>query len=239
MGTLLAAAYSISRMEEWKRKAHMATHQFIFELRLVATGLSLNDDEQLCRLIDAFGEDTTVAGGPEAGELSLLLDAEDPLTAALEAIAALRRVAPEVQVRRVDEDLVAIPDITVRIGRTRENVRQMADGTRGPGSFPPPVGIVGDAIRVWRWADIEPWLREHARYDFPTRPLPVTVLDTLNACLSNPSWRLVTSSAGSWEGHLDVSSPLPLRVTQGKALAVPRAGWSPVEVPSGGGDVAA
>ena len=217
----------------------MATHLFIFELRLVATGLSLDNDEQLCRLIDAFGEDTTVAGSPEVGELSLLLDAGDPLTAALDAIAELRRVAPEIQVRRVDEDLVAIPDITVRIGRTRENVRQLADGTRGPGSFPPPVGIVGDAIRVWRWADVEPWLRGHARYDFPTRPLPTTVLDTLNACLSNPSWRLVTSSAGTWEGRLDVSSPLPLRITRGKALAVPRAGWAAVDAPSDGGDVAA
>ena len=62
-----------------------------------------------------------------------------------------KAVPPAVPVR-VDQDLVSVSDIAKRIGRTRESVRLLVDGKRGPGSFPAPVGVVGDGTRVWPWS---------------------------------------------------------------------------------------
>ena len=59
----------------------------------------------------------------------------------------------------------------------------VADGKRGPGNFPAPRGVVGDAVRVWRWADVDAWLRHNAGYNFPTIPVPSWAIDTINASL--------------------------------------------------------
>jgi hypothetical protein len=49
---------------------------------------------------------------------------------------------------RVDQDLVSVSDLAQRGGRTREPVRLLVDGKRGPGSFPASLGVVGDGIRI-------------------------------------------------------------------------------------------
>ncbi|MGA3220011.1 MAG: hypothetical protein ABSE77_13190 [Acidimicrobiales bacterium] len=58
---------------------------------------------------------------------------------------------------RVDQDLVSVSDIARRVGRTRESVRLLVDGKRGPGRFPPPIGVVGDGTRVWPWSVVLEW----------------------------------------------------------------------------------
>jgi DNA-binding IclR family transcriptional regulator len=52
---------------------------------------------------------------------------------------------------RIDQDLVSVSDIARRVSRTRESVRLLIDGKRGPGGFPAPLGTVGDGIRIWPW----------------------------------------------------------------------------------------
>jgi hypothetical protein len=59
---------------------------------------------------------------------------------------------PAAVLLRVDQNLVSVSDIAQRIGRTRESVQLLVDGKRGPGRFPPPIGVVGDGIRVWPWS---------------------------------------------------------------------------------------
>ena len=47
---------------------------------------------------------------------------------------------PGVTVARIaDAGLVSMADIAARTGRTREGVRLLTAGARGPGGFPPPV----------------------------------------------------------------------------------------------------
>ena len=48
-------------------------------------------------------------------------------------------------------------DIAVRIGRTREGVRLLITGARGPGGFPPPVTDPRSRYRLWRWSDVARW----------------------------------------------------------------------------------
>lgn len=53
-------------------------------------------------------------------------------------------------------DLVDLPEIAVRVGRTRESVRLLAAGRRGPGGFP----SMRDGF--YSWAAVRTWF---ARYD--------------------------------------------------------------------------
>ncbi|CQD16721.1 hypothetical protein BN970_03571 [Mycolicibacterium conceptionense] len=58
----------------------------------------------------------------------------------------------------LDLDLVNTTDIADRSGRTRQTVRQYAEGVRGPGGFPAPLGAPG-GVRVWDWGSVNEWLR--------------------------------------------------------------------------------
>ncbi|MGA2035175.1 MAG: hypothetical protein ABSG68_23255 [Thermoguttaceae bacterium] len=66
------------------------------------------------------------------------------------------------KVARVEpDDLVNAAEIARRLKRTRESVRQLVAGTRGPGGFPPPVSSVTGSSPLWRWAEVARWITEH------------------------------------------------------------------------------
>jgi hypothetical protein len=48
--------------------------------------------------------------------------------------------------------------IAERTDRTRESVRLLISGDRGPGGFPAPLAWVDAKTRLWRWSDVERWL---------------------------------------------------------------------------------
>lgn len=97
--------------------------------------------------IDGFGSvgNLVAAASPEEAVFALVADLED--------------LDPGAVVVRLDQDLVSISDIAARVDRSRESIRLLVDGKRGPGNFPRWVGIVGDAIRVWPWATVAEWLQ--------------------------------------------------------------------------------
>jgi predicted DNA-binding transcriptional regulator AlpA len=64
----------------------------------------------------------------------------------------------DVQIIRVDQDLVDIPEIARRTSRSRQNIQQLVTGTRGSKDFPDPLGVLGEK-RVWDWASVNEWLR--------------------------------------------------------------------------------
>ncbi|MBA2350146.1 MAG: hypothetical protein H0V81_17875 [Solirubrobacterales bacterium] len=77
--------------------------------------------------------------------------------AVLSAISDLESV-PSLQVRHVEpDDLVTIGEIADRLGRTRESVRLLVTGQRGPGSFPPPAARTTTRNRLWHWTDVQHW----------------------------------------------------------------------------------
>lgn len=71
---------------------------------------------------------------------------------------AIESAVPEVRVIRVEpEDLVTAADIADRTGRTRESVRLLIAGKRGPGGFPPPISHLRSRGRIWKWTDVARW----------------------------------------------------------------------------------
>jgi hypothetical protein len=65
------------------------------------------------------------------------------------------------RVLRVEpEDLVSASVIAERTGRSRESVRLLAEGKRGPGGFPLPISWVDARTRLWHWSDVANWFAE-------------------------------------------------------------------------------
>ena len=86
--------------------------------------------------------------------------AREASTLGLAVISAIANVesVPGLRVRRVEpDDLVTIPEIAERLGRTPESIRLLANGERGGGTFPAPVSHLRTRSRLWRWSDIVGW----------------------------------------------------------------------------------
>ncbi len=81
-----------------------------------------------------------------------LVHAMNSAIAAIESVSGLRvaRIEPD--------DLVSASEIAQRLGRTRESVRLLIAGERGPGNFPPPVSHLHSKHRLWRWSDVAAWV---------------------------------------------------------------------------------
>lgn len=61
------------------------------------------------------------------------------------------------------EPLVSAAEIAQLTRRSREGIRLLVEGRRGPGGFPPPVHTVGERFRLWRWPDVERWFANYER----------------------------------------------------------------------------
>lgn len=161
-----------------------------FEFRFVVAGLDFDDEASLDLLHRDLGGDVSVSSTTtDLVEVVVTTPGDDALVAVNSAIARVGSLLEHVDVLRLDQELVGISDIAQLTGRTREAIRLYADGKRGAGHFPAPMGVVGDSVRVWRWADVDAWLREHAGYDFPTTPVPSWVIDRVNVALSASATR--------------------------------------------------
>ena len=109
------------------------------------------------------------------------------------------RAVPAAVPLRVDQDLVSVSDIAQRVGRTRESVRLLVDAKRGPGRFPPPIGVVGDGTRVWPWAVVLEWFDKVLGVDLGEKavpPLTAAVLDVSFATRTSPG--LATALGRGW-----------------------------------------
>ena len=72
-------------------------------------------------------------------------------------------------------------DIARRVGRTRESVRLLVDGKRGPGGFPAPLGVVGEGIRVWPWSVVLEWFDKVLGVDLGENGVPPDAASVLDA----------------------------------------------------------
>lgn len=110
--------------------------------------------------------------------------ADDDHAAALRLIDLIHAALPQAIPVRLDQDLVSITDIAERSGRTRESVRLFVEAKRGPGYFPPPIGIVGNAIRVWPWNSVLDWFREALGEELDERGVSPETAATIDAYLA-------------------------------------------------------
>lgn len=138
-----------------------------FTVGLVVDDLTL-DDATLDRLFDAL---PGVVPAHVAGLTTVAapVDAATGLAAAHQLADELRRVFPDIVIRRVEQDFVSIPDIAERTGRSRESIRLLVEGKRGPGEFPTPAGVIGSGIRFWAWAAVLDWFSDRLGDDLGER----------------------------------------------------------------------
>lgn len=127
------------------------------EFLLVVDGVSVDDERATCILIDEF--DAIFSESRGVTRLAVSAEGLDPLNALSGLLIRLAQRLPELRVLRLDPDLVGVPDIAERTGRSRQNVQQWVDGDRHAeaGAFPAPEGAAGRSL-VWRWSDVYAWL---------------------------------------------------------------------------------
>jgi hypothetical protein len=156
---------------------------------LLVAGLDVEDDAQ-CDAYFAAGLDDSVLEDRDGLTLATFSrTATDPASALTSAIGDIELGVRGARVVRVDDQLMNLGDIAAHLGRTAESVRLLATSARGPGGFPPPAGVVGRGVRVWRWADVRPWLAQHGMLD-PTdgaETLPPSLIATTNLRLAPPA----------------------------------------------------
>lgn len=129
-----------------------------YTVSVVVDNLELTDD--VLEALFAGIEDVVPSSTNGVVKVTAPVPADGDHAAALRLVDLIHAALPQAIPVRLDQDLVSISDIAVRSGRTRESIRLFVEGKRGPGHFPPPIGIVGDAIRVWPWSSVLDWFRE-------------------------------------------------------------------------------
>jgi len=132
----------------------MTTHQFT----LIVEGPDLQTDALMDALHEASCDDTLIGRVDGVQYLDFDREASTLEEAVLSAVSDVERVEGVEVIRLADAGLVSMVDIAARTGRSRESVRLLIGGERGPGGFPPPANDPRSRYRLWRWSDVEGWL---------------------------------------------------------------------------------
>ena len=131
----------------------MTTYQFT----LIVEGSDLQADHLIDALYEADCDDALVGRVDGIQYLDFDREASSTEDAILSAVADVERL-DGVQVARIaDAGLISMAEIATRTGRTRESVRLLVAGERGPGEFPSPVTDPRSRYRLWRWSEVERW----------------------------------------------------------------------------------
>ena len=129
------------------------------EFTLVIEG-PLLDDDVLDQLYEAGCDDASFGMVDDVG----FGDFHRRTSTFAEAVAwAIRDIesVPGLRVVRIEpDDLLTMSEIAERLGRTRESVRLLISGHRGPGDFPAPASHLTSRSRLWRWSDVTAWTGE-------------------------------------------------------------------------------
>ena len=135
----------------------------VWNFTLIVEGRDLSEQAVFDALWEAGCDDALV--GVTNGVQYLDFDREAPTLeeAVASAIHDIEQVAGLQVMRFVDSDLVSMAEIAERTRRTRESVRLLVTGERGPGEFPVPVNDPRRPNRLWRWSEVEAWLENRHR----------------------------------------------------------------------------
>ncbi len=129
-----------------------------FEFTLIVEGPDLQHDDALTALHQAGCDDAMVGRVEGVQYLDFDRKAESFVDAVQSAISAIEKAVPGAQVVHLEpDDLVTMAEIAQRTGRSRESVRLLAAGDRGPGGFPPPATHFRTRHRLWRWPAVATW----------------------------------------------------------------------------------
>jgi hypothetical protein len=142
-----------------KPKQTEPMHSYTFTL--ILAGIQEVTDEVEDALFEAGCDDALLGSRDGVVFLDFEREASSAREAVLSAIADVAKSGIGARVARVEPDeFVTMAEIARRANRSRENIRQLVAGLRGPGDFPPPVANLKQKSPIWRWADVEAWLRQ-------------------------------------------------------------------------------
>ncbi|MDR0285989.1 MAG: hypothetical protein LBI33_14040 [Propionibacteriaceae bacterium] len=131
----------------------MTLHEFTVHL-----DRPLSSDD-LDRLYTAGLDDTVPEITAGSAVLHVARRCDSLVQAILTVVADIERAG--FQATGIDsEDLVTLADIGEKTNRTRESVRLLAGGKRGPGGFPAPITDAGSRS-LYSWAAVREWFRTH------------------------------------------------------------------------------
>lgn len=125
---------------------------------LIVEGTDLQSEPFIDALFEAGCDDAAVGRVNGVQYLDFDREAESLGEAIISAVRDVEKVDGVRVVRVADAGLVSMTDIATRLGRTRESVRLLITGARGPGDFPAPVTDPRGRYRLWRWSDVTRWL---------------------------------------------------------------------------------
>jgi hypothetical protein len=129
-----------------------------YEFTLLVTGADMQTDEALNSLAEAGCEDATVGSSGGVQHLDFDREASSYLEAVRSAIGDVETAVPGARVTRVlPDEYVTLAEIAQRTDRTRESVRLLSIGERGPGGFPPPAARGAGRNKLWRWTQVASW----------------------------------------------------------------------------------
>ena len=132
----------------------MSTHEFT----LIVEGPDLQDESHVDALFEAGFDDATIGRVGSIQYLDFDREAESFADAVLSATETLELAVPGARVVHLEpDDLVTMSEIAERVGRTRESVRLLISGDRGPGRFPSPATHFRSRQRMWRWQGVAAW----------------------------------------------------------------------------------
>ncbi len=136
-----------------RRRATMTEYEFT----LVIEG-DLEDERAARALFEVGCDDATFGVVDGVGYGDFAREGSSFAEAVLGAISQVEMV-DALRVLRVEPDnIVTMSDIAERLDRTRESVRLLVAGRRGPGGFPSPISHAMERGRLWRWSDVAAWL---------------------------------------------------------------------------------
>lgn len=130
-----------------------------FTFTLVVEGPDLQAGELVDALFEAGCDDALIGRSEGFQYLNFDREAESVEAAVLSAVADIESVDGLMVLRLADAGLVSMADIAARTGRTRESVRLLVAGERGPGGFPAPATDPRSRYRLWRAAEVEHWMQ--------------------------------------------------------------------------------
>ena len=131
-----------------------------FHFTLIVEGPDLQDESCIDALYEAGCGDATIGRSDGIQFVDFDREARTFDRAILSAVDDLEKLQGVEVVRIADAGLASLADIAARLGRTRESVRLLVSGARGPGGFPKPVTDPRGRYRLWRWSDVERWCVE-------------------------------------------------------------------------------
>jgi hypothetical protein len=133
-----------------------------FDFTLILDGISDFDESVVDKLFEAGCDDATVAQRYGRVFVTFSREADSFIDAAISAITQIGEADIGASVLRVDEcNLVTPAEIARRLGRSRQNIDQYINGSRGPGGFPPPACNITDGAPLYYWCEVADWAYTH------------------------------------------------------------------------------